>query len=80
MVCHHLPFQRYRWLKRFELLERLVKRFMPMLGGVYCVVAKKRVLGMRVIKPNWKTAKMRPRFATTPSQKEEVIKNIKQKE
>lgn len=53
---------------------------MPMLGGVYCVVAKKRVLGMRVIKPNWKTAKMRPRFATTPSQKEEVIKNRKQKE
>jgi SAM-dependent methyltransferase len=80
MVCHHLPFQRYRWLKRFELLERLVRRFMPMLGGVYCVVAKKRVLGMRVIKPNWKTAKMRPRFATTPSQKEEIIKNIKQKD
>jgi SAM-dependent methyltransferase len=80
MVCHHLPFQRYRWLKRFELLERLVKRFMPMLGGVYCVVAKKRVLGIRVIKPNWKTAKMRPRFATTTSQKEEVIKNKKQKE
>jgi hypothetical protein len=35
---------------------------------------------MRVIKPNWKTSKVRPSFATTTSQKEEALKNLKRKD
>ena len=80
LICHQWPFQKQSWLKRFEVLDSLGRKCWPMLGGVYCVVAKKRVVGMRVIKPNWKTAKVSPRFVTTPSQKEEALKNIKRKD
>lgn len=80
MICYQMPFQNHTWLRRFEVLDRLGKRLWPMFGGVYCVVAKKRVVGMRVIKPNWKSASMRPSFAATPSQKEEALKNIQQKD
>lgn len=76
MACHQLPFQSHAWLHRFEFLDKLGRRFWPMFGAVYCIVAKKRVVGMRVIKPNWKSAKMRPGFATRPSQKEEALKQV----
>ena len=80
MICHQMPFQNYRWLKRFEWLESVAQKLWPMLGGGYCIVAKKRIVGMRVIKPNWKTAKMRSNFATTPSKKEEALKRFIKKD
>ena len=79
-ICHQMPFQKHGWFKRFGMIEPLGRRFWPMFGGVYCVVAKKRVVGMRVIKPNWKLAKMRSSFVTAPSQKEEALKTNIQKD
>lgn len=73
MACHQLPFQSHTWLQRFEFLDKLGSRCWPMFGAVYCIVAKKRVVGMRVIKPHWKSAKIRPQFAARPSQKEEAL-------
>ena len=73
MACHQLPFQTNRWLQRFHMFEKMGRHCWPMFGAVYCIVAKKRVLGMRVIKPNWKAAKVRARFAATSSQKEEAL-------
>lgn len=72
MTCYKLPVQSDRWMQRFESLDRLGKRCWPMLGAVYCIVAKKRVLGMRVIKPNWNRAKLKRGLAISPSQKDDA--------
>ena len=47
--CYRLPVATERWLARFGWLERLGTRWWPVFGAVYCVVAVKRVRGMRLI-------------------------------
>lgn len=54
MCCHVPPFERASWHKRFAFLDKLGDRCCTRLGGVYFIVAKKRVIGMMPIKPNWK--------------------------
>lgn len=44
------------WLQRLSGLESLGQRAWPILGAVYCLVAVKRVHGMRLLGPAWKTA------------------------
>ena len=72
MSCYKLPVQSATWMQRFDSLDKLGCRCWPMLGGVYCIVAKKRVLGMRIIKPNWKQAKLKRGLAISPSQKDDA--------
>ncbi len=52
-----------KWLNRFEWMDRLGPRWWPIFGAVYFVVAVKKVRGMRLIGPAWKTA---PARSTTP--------------
>ena len=47
-------FTSERWLQRFEWMEPLGERSWPILGAVYCLMAVKRVRGMRLIGPAWK--------------------------
>lgn len=54
MACYALPFQNPSWLNRCICLDGIGNRCWPMMGGIYFIVAKKRVLGMRVIRPDWK--------------------------
>jgi SAM-dependent methyltransferase len=42
------------WLSRMSWMNTLGKKYWPVLGAAYCVVAVKRVQGMRMISPNWK--------------------------
>lgn len=72
MFCYKLPLQSAAWMQRFDSLDKLGSRCWPMLGGVYCIVAKKRVLGMRIIKPNWKQAKLKRGLAISPSKKDDA--------
>ena len=72
MTCYKLPFQSATWMQRFDGLDRLGRLCWPMFGGVYCIVAKKRVLGMRIIKPNWNRTKLKRGLAISPSQKDDV--------
>jgi SAM-dependent methyltransferase len=51
------------WLKRFDWLDPLGARWWPILGAAYCVVAVKRVHGMRLLGPAWKTV---PNRAAAP--------------
>lgn len=52
--CYCPPINQLRWLNRFSFMDKIGKRWWPMLGGVYFVVAKKRVAGMTLLKPHWK--------------------------
>ncbi|NJM44303.1 MAG: SAM-dependent methyltransferase, partial [Brachymonas sp.] len=50
----HPAVRSQAWLSRTEWMNRLGTRYWPIFGAAYCVVAIKRVRGMRMISPNWK--------------------------
>lgn len=72
MACHTLPINNLKWLQRLSWLDTLGRRCWPMAGGVYCIVAKKRVVGMRVIKPKWKKSKLKASLVAAPSQRNDI--------
>src|SRR5450631_2999534 len=47
------PHAQEKWLKRFEFFEKAGDRWWPIAGGVYFLRATKRLLGIRVITPQW---------------------------
>lgn len=52
-ACYAPPFASSTLLKRSQLLETAGAHWWSVIGGVYFLQAKKRVPGMRLIKPNW---------------------------
>ena len=52
--CYRPATQSAQWLGRWQFMERLGHAGWPILGGVYCVVAVKRVQGMRMVTPSWR--------------------------
>lgn len=52
-TCYAPPFAGSALLKRSQFSEASGNRWWSVIGGVYFVQARKRVPGMRVIKPNW---------------------------
>jgi len=67
--CYAPPFRRAEWLSRFDWMEKAGDRWWPIAAGVYIVRAVKRVHGMRLIKPNWKTTAARRKAFTTAVRK-----------
>ncbi|MCE2880126.1 MAG: class I SAM-dependent methyltransferase [Comamonadaceae bacterium] len=57
-----------RWLQRFAWMDRLGARWWPIFGAVYFVVAVKRVRGMRLIEPGWRTSARRSAAPATAAQ------------
>lgn len=47
--CYLPPLVSQKWLSRFEWMERFGERWWPVFGAIYCVVAVKRVRGMRLV-------------------------------
>lgn len=71
-ICYVPVFQNKSWLDRFSWMERLGKKILPMTGGVYFIVAQKKVVGMRLIRPQWQKSKFKPRLVSTSAQKEDL--------
>jgi SAM-dependent methyltransferase len=69
MACHVPPFENQRWHRRFHFMQRLGMRWLPLLGGVYFIVAKKRVACMTPLKPNWKTSSLTAGLVVRPTQR-----------
>jgi SAM-dependent methyltransferase len=53
MACYAMPMKSPKWLSRFNWMNNAGDRWWPMMGGVYFLVAKKRVTGVRLIRPQW---------------------------
>jgi SAM-dependent methyltransferase len=53
-LSHEPPINNEKWLKRMSIIERLGRRWWPMMGGQYVIVAKKRVVNITLLKPKWK--------------------------
>jgi SAM-dependent methyltransferase len=47
------PHSQEKWLRRLGFFEKAGDRWWPIAGGVYFLRATKRLLGMRVITPQW---------------------------
>jgi len=55
MCCYRPPINRETWLRRLRFMEPAGDRWWAMGGGVYFLQAVKRVQGMNIILPKWKT-------------------------
>jgi SAM-dependent methyltransferase len=51
------------WLSRMNWMNTLGEKYWPIFGAAYCVVAVKRVRGMRMLSPVWKR---NPKLAAKP--------------
>ena len=54
-LCYRPPTQRAGWLEKSRFLEQAGDRLWPAGGGVYCLEVVKRVRGMNIIEPQWRT-------------------------
>lgn len=53
----HVPAaDNQRWLDRWRWLDKLGGKAWPVLGGAYCMLAVKKVHGMRLLGPSWRRA------------------------
>jgi SAM-dependent methyltransferase len=57
--CYRPAVDSERWLHRFAWMDPAGDRWWPIFGAVYLLVGVKRVPGMRLIGPGWKTARAR---------------------
>ncbi len=55
--CYRPALTSQAWLDRFEWMDAAGQRWWPIFGAVYFVVAVKRVRGVRLLEPAWKTRK-----------------------
>lgn len=81
-LAHAPPVNSPKWLVRFKWLERLTAKYLSALGGMYYIVAKKRVVGLTPIKPKWQAQKLTSVLAgqknkNMPSQKNSPNENVK---
>ena len=63
--CYRPAVRSAQWLERWRVMDPLGERWWPIFGAAYFVVAVKRVHGMRLLEPAWRTSRQRS-AATVP--------------
>ncbi|NMM77593.1 class I SAM-dependent methyltransferase [Acidovorax sp. SRB_24] len=61
--CYRPAVRTQKWLQRWAWVDSVGERCWPILGAAYFMVAIKRVHGMRLLEPAWRST--RPRAAAT---------------
>ncbi|OZI64945.1 class I SAM-dependent methyltransferase [Bordetella genomosp. 4] len=64
--CYAPACRTEKWLQRWQFMETYGQRWWAVGGAVYVVSAVKRVAGMRLVGPAWKSAKRRRRTRAAP--------------
>lgn len=77
-ACYAPPFASAEWLKRFHFMEPSGDRWWAVSGGVYFLQAKKRVPGMRLIKPRWNEGLVSKLLPVAPKLNRDVTQQIQQ--
>ena len=62
--CHVPAVEAQAWLERWRWMDTLGQKAWPILGGAYCVLAVKKVHGMRLMEPAWRKHKAAAQGAT----------------
>ena len=70
LACYVPPLQSAQWLARLQFMEAAGDRWWPLGGGVFYLLAKKRVAGMRLILPTWSERLAAQRGIASAAQKE----------
>lgn len=78
MLCHAWPIHSQKMAQRLSWLAPLGLKCWPVAGGVYAILARKRVVGMHIIKPGWQSLRVAKKLATTPNKKQ-ISHRVKQK-
>ena len=55
--CYAPAVETQVWLERWCWMDKLGSKAWPVLGGAYCVLAVKKVHGMRLLEPGWRKHK-----------------------
>ncbi len=55
--CYRPSVSSQAWLRRFQWMDRAGERWWPIFGSAYMIVAIKRVHGMRLLEPGWKSSR-----------------------
>lgn len=75
MGVYEPPINNEKWLKRCVFMDKFGSRWWPMLGGVYFIVARKRVVNMTLLKPGWQKIPLRPRFVVSAQKQSQKAKS-----
>lgn len=59
--CYAPPFRQEKWFRRCRFMELAGDRWWGFAGGTYMIRAVKRVPGMRLIQPNWRRDRSKPK-------------------
>lgn len=68
-LAYASPINDEKWLNRQCGIAKFSERYASITGGVYYIVAKKRVANMRLIKPDWKKAISAKHLIPTPNKR-----------
>lgn len=63
------PIASEKWFRRFHFMEAAGDRWWPFAGGIYFLHGIKRVHGMRIITPKWKSAQVKKKALAAIPQK-----------
>jgi SAM-dependent methyltransferase len=61
--CYIPPIWQEKWIERWRWIDAIGDRWWPFAGAVYAIKAVKRVRGLRLIGPSWKSPKPGPAAA-----------------
>ena len=75
MGVYEPPINNEKWLNRCVFMDKFGSRWWPMLGGVYFIVARKRVVNMTLLKPGWQKTALRPRFVVSAQKQSQKTKS-----
>lgn len=67
-----LPINDDKWLKRLQPLENFSQQWLPLMGGIYYIIAKKRVVNLTLLKPKWKSGLVSSHLVTKPQQSKPI--------
>ena len=73
--CYRPALTSQQWLDRFEWMDAAGERWWPIFGAVYFLVAVKRVRGMRLLEPAWKSHKSAATAPTAGANREPVSRS-----
>ena len=74
---YELPIKSEKWWQRFSFIGTFGEKWWSRMGGKYVIVAKKRVVNVNLLKPNWKRSLLQTRLVISGQKKQDAQKVMK---
>lgn len=73
--CHVPAVEQDVWLERWRWMDTVGQRAWPVLGSAYCVLAVKKVAGVRMLSPGWRARTAAPNGAAAAARQQAPQRN-----